>query len=90
MEEKYKEFTITAVYTGTKIEPERDGVKSIRTDVVEPENRNHHKITVRSSATGRRISFDGWPHGGRMLMDEAGGAHPCVLRLRHAGKLWHV
>ena len=72
MEEKYKEFTITAVYTGTKAEPERGGVKSVRTDAVEPENRNHHKITVRSSATGRQLSFNGWPHGGRMLMDEEG------------------
>lgn len=45
---KYKNYIITATYTGEKSAPWSDN------------NYNHHKVTIRNTTTGKKTSFDFW------------------------------
>lgn len=49
MTETYKGFRITATYTGSKKAPWDS-----------PENRNHNRVTVTNTETGKRTGFDFW------------------------------
>ena len=50
MTAKFNSFIITATYTGSKCAPWGNG----------RENWNHHTVTVRNTATGKKTSFDFW------------------------------
>ncbi len=50
MKTNYKNFTVSARFTGSKKAPWAGG----------PENWNHHTVTVKNNQTGKRTSFDFW------------------------------
>ena len=62
MKTNYKNFTISAKYTGSKKAPWDDGIKY-------PENWNHHTITVRNNETGKKTSFDFWASLAKPVLD---------------------